>query len=260
MFKLGILILFLPFIFLCLVRCLLGINIFDNPDFWYAYMTYFGTAFLSIVAVWQNKKAQVVNEKLTKENNDLQKIMSQSLTPAVTIDFIETKPMKFEVSSVQDFPKREQCSIIRMYKGNDVENIFQQVIVNVDAENQPFSKKEVILKIKNISDSFIRHISIDDIRIVGYKDYFDSIVCKNTEKGIGFGGLLRPNDTLDIKVLFYTNDTTKTQLWDDSAAGISFILYLTNISMYDIEFPEYIEIQVTNDGYQRITYGTRTLQ
>lgn len=38
-------------------------NIFDNPDFWYAYMAYFSTVFLAIVALLQNANAEEANKR-----------------------------------------------------------------------------------------------------------------------------------------------------------------------------------------------------
>ena len=68
----------LPFIALSVVYFILRINIFDNPEFWYGYMAYFGTVALAAVAVWQNRiikeendKSQERLERLTIRANEL---------------------------------------------------------------------------------------------------------------------------------------------------------------------------------------------
>lgn len=59
--------LILPLIIISAVKISLKINIFDNPDFWYAYMAYFGTVVLAGVSCWQNKNANETNNKLIKQ-------------------------------------------------------------------------------------------------------------------------------------------------------------------------------------------------
>lgn len=54
----------LPLLIILTVKVVLEINIFDNPDFWYAYMAYFGTVVLAGVSCWQNKNANETNNKL----------------------------------------------------------------------------------------------------------------------------------------------------------------------------------------------------
>lgn len=230
-------------------------NIFNNCDFWFGYMAYFGTVLLGAISFVQNLNAQDANKRLTEENNNLQKIMAQSLMPTVRIENLETFPIKAASISKTRFPDEETFSIVRI-----VEDALPEVIVNVDVKNQPLYEKQVLFRIKNISDSFIRHIAIDHIQVCGIKDHFSSIICNNNIKGNGFGGLYCPNEAFDVEMLFYTNDKVKAELWDNYLGGISFILYLTNTSMYDIKFQEYIEIKVLNNGYQRISYGHKSLE
>ncbi|WP_270645480.1 hypothetical protein [Merdimonas faecis] len=59
----GILVLILPFVGIGVARCFFGKNIFDNPDFWYGYMAYFGTVSLAIVSLIQNVNTKEINDK-----------------------------------------------------------------------------------------------------------------------------------------------------------------------------------------------------
>lgn len=68
----SVILLVLPFAVIGTVYCIGGINIFDNPDFWYGYMAYFGTVVLAAVAVWQNR--------IIKEENDAAQEKLEELT------------------------------------------------------------------------------------------------------------------------------------------------------------------------------------
>ena len=61
---LSLLALFLPLIIIGVVYLMNGPFIFDNPDFWYGYMAYFGTVSLAAVALWQNENANLINKRL----------------------------------------------------------------------------------------------------------------------------------------------------------------------------------------------------
>lgn len=62
-----IFILLLPIIAIYIVYKSLNIIIFDNPDFWYGYMAYFGTTILAGVAFWQNMNANETNKRLMEQ-------------------------------------------------------------------------------------------------------------------------------------------------------------------------------------------------
>ena len=56
--------LILPIIAILAIYFIFAINIFDNPDFWYGYMAYFGTVALAAVSLWQNENANLINQRL----------------------------------------------------------------------------------------------------------------------------------------------------------------------------------------------------
>ncbi len=61
---LSLLFLLLPFIAISIVYFTAKINVFNNPDFWYGYMAYFGTVALAAVSLWQNENANMINQRL----------------------------------------------------------------------------------------------------------------------------------------------------------------------------------------------------
>lgn len=236
-------------------------NVFDNPDFWYGYMAYFGTVILGAIAVWQNISAQKTNERLTKENNNLQKIIVQKTLPIIKVESISSHSSTF-VSTIANVPETKNTfSISRTYKERQANSVVRQLLVNIDtAQNDRCFQKLVSLKIINISDAFVRHIAIDQIEISGYAKEFDSIVCYNQVAGNGFSDLLAANDAVEIKVAFFTSDERKAAIWDSPLGGLAFTLYLTNTTINGIQFHEFISINVTDEGYSKVSYGEKTIK
>lgn len=66
-FGIAVLVLFLPIVVIILVYIFSAINIFNNPDFWYGYMAYFGTVGLAIVSLWQNDKLNQINKRIEQQ-------------------------------------------------------------------------------------------------------------------------------------------------------------------------------------------------
>ena len=62
-----IFILIVPIIVITFVYLIMKYNAFTKPEFWYAYMAYFGTVLLAGVSFWQNENANKTNERLTKQ-------------------------------------------------------------------------------------------------------------------------------------------------------------------------------------------------
>ena len=94
---LSILALLFPLVIICAVYLLFSINIFDNPDFWYGYMAYFGTVVLAAVALWQN----IV---FKDENDTAQKKLENINKHANEINIIN-KIIEFENARIQNLYK-----------------------------------------------------------------------------------------------------------------------------------------------------------
>lgn len=251
-------ILLLPIVAISILL-LFGKNVFDNPDFWYGYMAYFSTVILSTIAVWQNINAQKVNEKLTKENIYLQEIIVQKTLPIVKVEFLSTQPSATISATGYDPAQKNSFSISRTYNERESRHVVRELCVYIDtAQRKNNFKKEVSFQIRNISDSFIRHIEIESITIKGYKDCFDSISCNNQLEGNGFSDLLALNDTIDVTIAFFTSDPQKVACWDNPLGGVGFTMYLTNTTINGRQFSEFISIDISNNGYNRVSYGETT--
>lgn len=64
---LGIVILILPLLTIGFAYIVFNRTIWDNPDFWYGYMAYFGTVLLAIVSLIQNMNANENNDRFMEQ-------------------------------------------------------------------------------------------------------------------------------------------------------------------------------------------------
>lgn len=108
---LSVLVLFLPLIAILFALLVFKICVWDNPDFWYGYMGYFGTIILSSVTVWLTKQANETNDRLLK-------IEEERFTPFLEIDREKSSATKVDANTL----KLELC--IRNYSEYPVHNIY----------------------------------------------------------------------------------------------------------------------------------------
>ena len=64
LFLLSILVVFLPIIVVGIVYLTKETNFLNKSNFWYGYMSYFGTVALAAVSLWQNENANLINKRL----------------------------------------------------------------------------------------------------------------------------------------------------------------------------------------------------
>lgn len=107
----SVLVLILPLIAIFFALLVFKKCIFDNPDFWYGYMGYFGTTILSMVTIWLAKQANETNDRLLK-------IEEERFTPFLDID--REKSSAFDIN--EHTLKLEIC--IRNYSEYPLHNIY----------------------------------------------------------------------------------------------------------------------------------------
>lgn len=159
----AIIILIIPFLAIGLLLPF-GINVFDNPDFWYGYMTYFGTITLGAIALMQNNQAF----HQAKQANEISKTML-SLEEKSSMPFLE-----FD---------REQSKIEEINNDNfkfklKIENLTKYPIHNIAFYFKELDKPEV-------NDLYINGKIVDKIKKIGQlpmdktdeKYVLDTIAC-----------------------------------------------------------------------------------
>lgn len=115
-----------------------------------------GTIILGIITVEQGQDAQRVNERLSEENNKLQKIMTQKLLPVVKMTNPSCKPTMIHRGALSYAPQAKQFRILRSYYGDSVQHEINEIRVNIDSSVEKikyiktveFSKQNFRLSLK----------------------------------------------------------------------------------------------------------------
>ena len=215
----------------------------------------FGTVILGIITVEQGQDAQKVNERLSEENNKLQKIMAQKLLPVVKMTNPSCKPTMIHRGALSYAPQTKQFRILRSYYRDSVQHEINEIRVNIDSSVEKIKYiKTVEFSLQNISESIIRHIQVDSVDIVGFQGKTELVTCQNSGQG-GIGELLATGDSVDVSLKLYSNNAVYNEIWDDDLAGVAVVLHLTNTTISGTTFSEYIEFGMQNNGHYHINYG-----
>lgn len=137
---LGIIVLILPLPTIGFAHITFGTKIWDNPEFWYGYMTYFGTVFLAIISLIQNVNAN--------ENND--RFMEQQLRQKIGYFELkkETEERKY-INPYQRIHIGDHFTAFTPPDPNDkmmsiwMHNIGEDIILNLKVLHCCIDKKEV---------------------------------------------------------------------------------------------------------------------
>ena len=208
--------------------------------------TLLGTVVLGAITVYQSDKANEANERLSKENNYLQKISIQQMLPLLKVADItvhkarEVKHQKaWQSNSVQvsDHGTQE--------KREPHIEVYPHLLNN----GQGYHKK-VELTLENISAGPISQISIDRIEFSGFKykdDYVNMASCIGIEQAKYISWLILPGDQLKVIIDIYFDNELYKDFWefDDftSIGCFDIFLYVTNKSLSGIEYKEKIYIE-----------------
>lgn len=140
------LVLLLPFIALLLVLIFLKKNIFDNADFWYGYMAYFGSVVLAAVAMYQAQKSNKLSEKFD-EMNALQNYSLARCTKGCTLQTAHNDDLKITLSGHH---KKDSGAIILLEHLNKLpEDTFNEYLVELffkDFSKAAIKSFEIITK------------------------------------------------------------------------------------------------------------------
>lgn len=122
----GVSTLVFPLLVILLVYLICEINIFDNPDFWYGYMAYFGTISLAAVALWQNENANRTNKRIMIQQLR-QKIGYFNLMEATGE---RRKINKYKDVCIQDKNVNKENNAIEEYLIIDLQNVGEDLVLN----------------------------------------------------------------------------------------------------------------------------------
>lgn len=249
-----------PFIVIC-VLLFFGINIFYSIDFWCAYMAYIATIILSCIAVYQNKKAQEVNERLAKENNQMQKIQIQKSIPILNVRFFSTETTEclpaFPDNLIDD-------NSLAIKETVSPDNRDTQIEVHIGSQRKEgYFVKKVNLKLENISESIFRQISVNKIEFSGFSIGGETVrltECNGNSKYKFISDLIFPNNSIDISINIYFSDIRYKKFWEKYDLNERLIgefdicLYLTNTTISNVSYQEKIYIKKAPNFKEKIMY------
>ncbi|MDM8202284.1 hypothetical protein [Allofournierella massiliensis] len=256
----AIIVAILPIIVISIVYFAWSRNIFDNPDFWYGYMAYFGTACLAMVSLWQNENANSTNKELSEKNLYYQKIVCQKLYPIISVKNIKSAKCISTYCANNKVPSKQTFFRYSTWNSSALHDCWEQVIsVNLDCEKDEETQifqKSISFECCNLSESVIRHISIDDIVVCGVEKNFEAIHCTNKVEGDGLSSILNQNESIQLTVDVYFKSDVYKKI-DDSLGGISMILFLTNTTITGVQQKQYVSIWVAQNN-TKVAYGDKT--
>lgn len=145
-FLISFVVLLLPFIAILFVFIFLKKNIFDNADFWYGYMAYFGSVVLAGVAMYQAQKSNKLSEKFD-EMNSLQNYSLARCTKGCTLQTAHNDDLKITLSGHH---KKDSGAIILLEHLNKLpEDTFNEYLVELyfkDFSKAAIKSFEIITK------------------------------------------------------------------------------------------------------------------
>lgn len=122
----GVSTLVFPLLVILLVYLICEINIFDNPDFWYGYMAYFGTISLAAIALWQSENANRTNKRIMIQQLR-QKIGYFNLVEATGE---RRKINKYKDVCIQDKNFNKENKATEEYLIIDLQNVGEDLVLN----------------------------------------------------------------------------------------------------------------------------------
>ena len=220
--------------------------------------TLVGTLILGLITVKQAERADAVNERLSRENNSLQKIAIQKLIPVLKVVSVEVSD-----SNIVDHSYIRFDNLITVEEHFTVDSFINSIETYIKPiGNTEAYKKSVQLVLENISESVIRKISIDKIVFPGFKlcgQEISAITCAGETKYKSIGSLLMPGERLHIMVNIYYDHPLCKSFWEfnskNSVGEFNMCIFATNTSMMDIEFQEKILISKGSGLKENIMYS-----
>lgn len=156
----------LPLVAILIVLWVSDINIFDNPEFWYGYMAYFGTVSLAVVSIWQTKKSYDVSNRMLKIEEDRLLPFVEINREKSSVKEINDKILKVElcITNYSEYPihniyllkdKLEESTLGRLYTNNEIDDVICSQLA--DLTQNKTSEKYILTTIASLREISITH-------------------------------------------------------------------------------------------------------
>lgn len=240
MFFLTLLILVLPFAAIGILL-FYNINVFDNPDFWYGYMAFFGTVLLGAVALAQSHKANRINDRLLDMQEELQRFQIKEKAACVDIaPVIIDKQRNYFV--VNDDETENEFDVVNQ----QYEYFFFLDCPDVNREKGKLFN--MVFELKNISNNVLKEIYIEDLKVFDIITNASDVAEEKEnireyiyEDSQGYAQcLVRPNETVKICLKIDMDE------YDMTNESFCVNFNLSTMSVYNVIFSENVTLQRNN--------------
>lgn len=249
----AIVVLFLPIVTISILL-FFEKNVFDNPDFWYGYMAYFGTIVLGAIALGQSQKANDTNDRLLKLQEELQRFQIKDKASPVGIHPIIVDPEReYYVAKDDDFS--DEFDVVNQ-KYN---YFFYMDCPNIDQTRSKLYN--IVIEIENASDIVLKEICVNHLRLY---DIISNASGVGTEKESIREYIYLDNSPHSVNVFLKPGEKTKLCLkicmdeYDLSNESFHVDFDLCTMSIYNVLFAEHVSILRNNvvDRCDRVFLST----
>lgn len=248
----------------CLFKCRSGVSWLeaewqagDVLNYIAGFEALLGTVVLGAVTVYQSDRANEANERLSKENNYLQKISIQQMLPLIKVTELTVRKTR-----IIDYPINRDSNSVWVSNRTTADKSEPHIAVYPQLQNngQGYLKR-VEITFENISAGPISQISIDRVEFSGFKfknDHVEKTSCMGVEKAKYISRLVLPGDRLNVIVDIYFDNELFEQFWEFNEptliGSFDICLYLTNRSISGIDYKEKIYIEKSVGFKESIMY------
>lgn len=221
--------------------------------------TLLGTVVLGFITVYQSDRANEANERLSKENNFLQKIGIQKSLPLVRVTSIEVQKAGITTRIYQ----KEKSSIVEVADTVTAQKRVTHLRTYLPLLGNQINRYHKIVKLtlENISDSAISQISVNSIEFSSFKfktNVVPQVCCSGCENAKYIGWLLLPGEPLTIIVDIFFDNPLYKNFWEyednTSIGNFDMCLQITNTSLSGIECKEKIYVNKAVGFAERVMY------
>lgn len=217
-----------------------------------------GTVILGLITVHQSQVANDVNERLSKENNSLQKISIQQMLPLLKVTELSVEN---STQNICRYLEKKQYSVAVSEKVTSTNREIHLDTVLFEGAKDELYQKRVTISFENISNGPICKIAIDRIEFSGfqYKGIIvDKVACEGISEAKNISWLLLPRDNIDVVIDINFDLEIYRDFWeyhDSTSIGcFNMCLYLTNTSLSGVEYKEKIYVEKSVGFPERIMY------
>ena len=230
----AITVLVLPLLTILVVWMSMRINVFDNPDFWYGYMAYFGSVILGAIALVQSQKANDTNDRLMEMQQEQQSIQVKEKASLIAFSPVIINNESGEYV-VNDDDYADEFDIV---------NQKYQYYFFIDCDNVIRDNRQlfnVVIEVENLSPTPLMELRISGLRIF---DIITNVSDVSDEKESVREYWYADDEGHTANLLLRTGETIQLCLkigmdeYELEKESFHIGFNITSVSVYNVEFTE----------------------